>query len=428
MPAEADVVVVGAGLAGLAAATTLADAGLDVVVLEASDRVGGRVRTDRVDGYLADRGFQLLNPAYPAVGRLVDVDALRLGAFEAGVAARTDEGGDEPVRLGHPWHAPSLLAASAYGVRRDLASLPALARWAAPLLRRPGTSLAEHLRRRPDATLAESLNRDRVRGLPRRVLEAFIGGVVLDDTGATSAHLVRLLVASFVKATPGLPAAGMQALPDQLAAALPAPVRTQVRVGRVEPRGSDHLVRADAGSVRARHVVVAADGWSAGSLIADGEHDLPAPEARGVVTEWFATDAPPAPDDRRRLLHVDARETPTGPLLNAAVVTAAAPTYAPAGQHLVAASALLGPGRETGSAALRRHAGELLGTATDRWESVVRHEVPHALPGHPPPLRERRPVTVADGLHVCGDHRDTPSIQGALVSGRRAARAVLAAG
>jgi phytoene dehydrogenase-like protein len=83
VPARADVVVVGAGIAGLTAAVTLAHAGLDVVVVEASDGVGGRVRTDRLDGLRLDRGFQLLNPAYPAVRRLLDLPALNLRSFDA---------------------------------------------------------------------------------------------------------------------------------------------------------------------------------------------------------------------------------------------------------------------------------------------------------------------------------------------------------
>ncbi len=105
---RADVVVVGAGLAGLRCAQVLGEAGRDVVVLEASDGVGGRIRTDRVDGFLVDRGFQLLNPAYPAVRRWVDVDALGLQPFGAGVAVRTETG---LGLLGHPLRNPALVPA-----------------------------------------------------------------------------------------------------------------------------------------------------------------------------------------------------------------------------------------------------------------------------------------------------------------------------
>src|SRR5664279_886435 len=123
----ADIIVVGAGLAGLRCAVRLTELGREVVVVEAGDTVGGRVRTDVVDGFLVDRGFQVLNPAYPAVRRWVDVDALRLRPFGAGVAAVTDEG---RTALGHPLRAPRLLgpsARTALGAPKDVA---ALLRWA----------------------------------------------------------------------------------------------------------------------------------------------------------------------------------------------------------------------------------------------------------------------------------------------------------
>ncbi|TGN64459.1 FAD-binding protein [Nocardioides eburneiflavus] len=94
------------------------------------------------------------------------------------------------------------------------------------------------------------------------------------------------------------------------------------------------------------------------------------------------------------------------------------------GRHLVQGSALLGPGRDTDEASMRRDAGELLGTTTSGWEVVARHDVPHALPAQPVPDTAARPVRHGDVL-VCGDHRDTWSNQGALVSGQRAAAAVL---
>ena len=131
--------------------------------------------------------------------------------------------------------------------------------------------------------------------------------------------------------------------------------------------------------------------------------------------------APDAPDTD--LLHVDARATPTGPLVNTAVVSRAAPSYAPPGRHLVQGSAL-SPRTAATPTRMRRHAGDLLGVDPAGWEVVARHEVPHALPAQPVPFSTTRPVRHGDVV-VCGDHRDTGSIQGALVSGQRAAEALL---
>jgi len=206
---DADVLVVGAGLAGLACARTLERAGLSVIVLEAEDDVGGRMRTDVVDGFLCDRGFQVINPAYPALRRLADLDALQLRSFDAGVAVRHDRG---LAVLADPLRQPRLLPATLRSGYLKVRELVALARWAAPALR------PSQLTRVPDTTLAASLDEAGVSGrLRREVLEPFLAGVLADSSGETSAGFVRLLVRCFLGGTPGVPAAGVQSLPRQLA-------------------------------------------------------------------------------------------------------------------------------------------------------------------------------------------------------------------
>jgi phytoene dehydrogenase-like protein len=409
---ETDVVVVGAGLAGLRCAKALAAAGRDVVVLESSDRVGGRIRTDRVDGFLVDRGFQLLNPAYPAVRRWVDVDALGLQPFGAGVAARTDDGLSV---LGHPLREPALLPQTLRAVASRPREVAALARWAAPLLRpRPGTSLSEVLDSRADVERRTALDDAHLDGLLRRVVDRFFAGVLLEDDGSTADRFALLLTWMFVRGVPALPREGMAALPAQLAATL----GDRVHLGEHVRSVTGTSVTTDDATWSARQVVVATAAPEAAGLTG-----APVPAAKGVVTTWWS--APEAPCTH--LLHVDARRVPTGPLVNAAVVSRATPSYAPPGRHLVEGSALMGPGRDTDEQSMRRHAGDLLGIDPRTWEVVARHEVPDALPAQPAPYSAERPVRVGD-LVVCGDHRDTGSIQGALVSGQRAADAVLGAG
>lgn len=404
---RADVVVVGAGLAGLRCARVLAGAGRDVVVLEADDRVGGRIRTDRIDGFLVDRGFQLLNPAYPAVRRWVDVDALGLQPFGAGVAARTETGLDV---LGHPLRNPALIPSTLRVTGRRPQEVAALARWAAPLLRpRPGRELVDVLERRADVDRRSALDRAGVDGLLRRVVDRFFAGVLLEDDGSTADRFALLLTWMFVRGVPALPSDGMAALPAQLA----APLGDRIRLGQAVRRVTGTSVETDDGTLAAGHVVVAT-----GAPEAAGLTGVPVPATKGVVTVWWAT--PDAPDTD--LLHVDGRATPTGPLVNTAVVSRAAPSYAPPGRNLVQGSALSQDGGDTDE--MRRHAGDLLGLDPAGWEVVARHEVPHALPAQPVPFSTTRPVRHGDVV-VCGDHRDTGSIQGALVSGQRAAEALL---
>lgn len=407
---SSDVVVVGAGLAGLTCARELERAGLDAVVLERSDAVGGRVRTDLVDGYRCDRGFQLLNPAYPALKQLVDLDALDLRSFAAGAALAGPHGF---AIVADPRRSPGYLRhvlRSGYVRPAELARFGA---WAKPSLGSVRKLLAQE-----DQALADSLDSAGVRGRIRsEVFEPFFTGVLAEDRGETSAIFARLLVRSFALGTPGVPALGMQQLPEQIAADLRREVllgAEVVGVRRTHGRRPWHVATADEEYV-ARAVVVAADPAGAAGLTG-----VDAAAMKGLVTYWFATDEAPTDLD---LLVLD--PTRQGPVVNTAVMSNVAPDYAPDGNHLVQATALAGETRvEEGE--VRRHLDRMYRTSTARWDLVVVHHVVEALPEQRPGVSLRRPVDLGDGLFVAGDHRDTASIQGALVSGRRTAAAVRA--
>ena len=401
---QAEVVVVGAGLAGLLCAVTLEELGLSVQVLEASDAVGGRLRTDLIDGFRCDRGFQLLNPAYPAVRRYVDLAALELRSFAAGVAVAGDAG---TRVVADPRRSPTLLGrtlTSGYLRPNELARLAA---WAAPSLG-PVPRLLDHA----DVPLGESLDQAGVTGrLRREIFDPFFAGVLAEDNGTTSANFARLLLRSFLLGTPAVPAAGMAALPEQLVRRLRTPVVLNTQVTSVE---SGPVVVTPAGRWTARAVVVATDPEAAAALV-----PVDAPRMKGLSTYWFATTEAPRSD---RLLVVDGRRT--GPVVNSAVMSNVAPSYAPTGRQLVQATTLWPtPAVE---AEVRIQLTRLYGRSAGPWELLVRHAIPKALPEQLPPLRTRQPVDLGDGLFVAGDHRDTASIQGALVSGRRAANAVAA--
>lgn len=406
---DADVVVVGAGLAGLRCAATLTGAGRHVIVVDRAPEVGGRVATEQVDGFLVDRGFQVLNPAYPAIRRWVDVDALGMQGFGAGVLVRTDAGLRtlaDPRR--EPRRIPAALTSGLLSPR-DLAGLGA---WIAPVLAAPQRTLDAD-----DVSLREAFDRAHVTGSLRRVVDRFLAGVVVDSHQTTSAAFVRLLLRSFALGRPGLPRDGMAALPRQVAAPL-GDVRLSHDVEAVTPTS----VRTSHGTLTADRVVVATDAATAERLTG-----LPTRETKGLVTWWWS--APDRPHGST-MLAVDARgsDAPPGPVWNTCVVSNAAPSYAPAGRHLVQATTLLDrPDGDAPEGDVRRHVGEILGCPTDGWSVLARHHLPDALPAVPPPLQHRLPLESPAGVLVCGDHRDTSSIQGALVSGERAARQVLAA-
>lgn len=406
-----DVIVIGAGLAGLSAADALTESGYDVLVLEREEEIGGRQRTEEIDGFLSDRGFQVLNPAYPAVRRWIDVKDLDLQAFGAGVLVRNESG---LATLAHPFREPLTIPRTLASGLLQPGEIGALTRWLAPVLVAPKQVL-----RGADRTLAEGLDRAGVRGpLRTRVLEPFIAGVMAEDSGATSEVFVKLLVRMFALGVPGLPARGIRALPEQVAA------RVWSRKGRIhrgkqvvqvsETADGVGVEVADGSRSHARAVL-----FAVGPEVASELAGVPPVATKGLTTWWFAAEEPPSKSD---MLAVDG--TRSGPLVNTAVVSNAVPAYAPKGRHLVQATALLKPGTTISDDAARHHAGRIWGSSTDTWELLVRHDIPHALPAQPPPLRTTSKPSLGPRRFVCGDYRDSPSIQGALVSGRRVAQAV----
>ena len=411
---DTEVLVIGAGLAGLRCAAVLSAAGRDVTVWEAGEVVGGRVRTDVIDGFRCDRGFQVLNPAYPELKRAVDVSALNLQNFGAGVIVRRDTGTAPYVHpLRHPGRLLPMLAKAALGPR----DLLAVTRWAAPALR-PQALKSLH---RADLSLAEALDQAGVRGEVRRVIDRFLAGVLLDDTGSSSNAFALLLARSFALGVPAVPAEGMHALPLLLAAQLGDRIMLQRKADRIDREAAGWRVRSGDHAVGARHVVVAADPAAAAALT----NQAP-PRMHSVVTDWWASDEPPTDE---KMLWIDGRAAAHGPVLNVAVMSAVAATYAPPGRQLIAASALAGrDGTAPAEDVTRRHAADILGVRPGRWELVQRHVVRDALPAQLPPLSVRRPVHTPTGIWLCGDHRDTASLQGALVSGRRTAAELLRTG
>jgi protoporphyrinogen oxidase len=399
------VVVVGAGLAGLTCAVELYRRDVEVVVLESSDAVGGRVRTDRVDAMLLDRGFQLLNPAYPALRGLVDLAALDLHGFGAGVVVAS--GGTRSV-LADPRRSPIDIGGA---FDRSTGSLLEKARFAA-YVASVSVGSGERVKKRRDQPYGQALDAAGIKGrLRRAVLDPFLAGVLAEDTQESSRMFVDLQLRMFARGTPSLPADGMQALPEQIAAALPAGcIHLDTPVTGIGPRG----VSTPDSSWQGEAVLVATDGSTAASLTG-----LPAPEMRGLTTFYHRAAHSPA---ARPLLHVDGDRS--GPVVNTAVVSDVAPGYCRDGA-LVSTTVLGAHEDQDTAAAVTSQLARIYGVSTSQWEPVATYAIENALPAMVSPLDLRQSVSLGDGLFVAGDHRDTASIQGAIVSGRRAARAIV---
>jgi phytoene dehydrogenase-like protein len=383
-------------------------------VLEASDGVGGRVRTDLHAGFRLDRGFQVLLTAYPHTARLVDYAALDPQRFYPGALVYRD---GRLRRLGDPRRAPlGALAALRDGVASP-ADLPAFLRLVS---RFQGPTLRE-IFARPDAPAIDVL---RAAGLPDRLVDGFfrpfLGGIFLERELLTSSRMLDFVLRMFARGPIVVPADGMGAIPAQIAEGLrPGALRLHAPVARVE----DAAVVLEGGErIAARAVVVATDGPAAARLVPA----LPTPRTCAQTCLYFTAPEPPV---REPILVLDGEGR--GPVNNLAVMSEVAPSYAPPGRALIAASVVGDPPEDDAALAARVRAQvrDWFGVPVDGWEQLRTYRVRDALPDQAPPALDpaARPLRFGEALWMAGDHRENGSIEGAILCGERAAKEVAAA-
>ncbi|MEI2720735.1 MAG: FAD-dependent oxidoreductase [Gemmatimonadales bacterium] len=409
----APVVIVGAGLAGLAAARRLTLAGVPCSLLEASDDVGGRVRTDAIDGFLVDRGFQVLLTAYPECRAVLDYEALDLRAFEPGAMVRA---GGAWHRLADPFRRPGPAVASLLdnlGSWRDKAAVLRLRQRALEgslddLFARPATSTRTVLE-------AFGFSAD----FTTAFLEPWLGGIFLGRDLGTSSRMLEFVMRMMAQGDSAIPARGMGMIPAQLAAALPAgTVQLRRRVVALDAAG----VRLDDGQVvPASEMIIATEGDTAATLLG-----LPAPtRPRGATSLAFA--APTAPWRGRDLL---LNGEGSGPVNSLVVSSELSEATAPAGAALATVASIDAhpEGDDALERAVRRQLTDWFGAEVAHWRLLRLHRIRYAQPDQLPEDLDpiERPVRLGAGRYVAGDHRETASLHGALHSGRRAAEALLA--
>lgn len=412
MPNGPDVLIIGAGLAGLCCARKLQEAGVSFQIVEAGDGVGGRLRTDEVDGFLLDRGFQVLLTAYPEARRMLDYAQLELKPFAAGALSWF---AGKLNKLVDPWRVPGMWREV---FRSDFGTLADKLRIARLRGRLKRMSIEEILRRpersTKDALLAEGFSQEMI----HRFFRPFVGGILLDGELKTSSRMFEFIFKMLAEGDTSVPARGMGAIPAQIAAKLPADA---IRLNaRVESLHENEITLAGGEALRARTIVVAADGPAAAHLVGEAE-----PASRSVTCFYYSAEEPPVPYPML-VINGDG----AGPVNNFAVMTEVAPSYAPSGKHLVSVS-VLGTQQLTDAQLggfIIAQMKNWFGPVARSWRFLKSYRIPHAQPQQYPGALEpaERPVRVRPGVYLCGDHRDTASINGAMLSGRRAAEAVLA--
>ncbi|TFG52267.1 MAG: FAD-dependent oxidoreductase [Gemmatimonadales bacterium] len=409
------VAIVGGGLAGLCAARRLTDAGVGCTIFEAGDRVGGRVATDTVDGFLLDRGFQVFLTSYPEARRVLDYEGLEPHEFLSGSLVRWS---GRMYTIADPWRQPLEGMKSLFTPVMRLGDATKLARLRQDAIERTRTGAAAE----PDQSTLRYL---KGLGLSSEVIARFFtpffGGVFLDSELATSRSMFDVVFAMVATGRAALPARGMAAIPEQLRAGLPPDmVRTHSSVRRVGP-GAVELASGE--QVRASHIIVATDAAEAASL----SPIRPRVTWHGCTTIYFAADQAPFAEP---VLVLNGDGLASGPVNHVAVPSNVAPSYAPPGAALVSATVLGVPA--TQESTLLEQARQQLtgwfGPGVGAWRHLRTDRIPHALPAY---RLSRAPNAgaaerVDETVFACGDYLENPSINGAMLSGRRAAGQVLA--
>jgi len=411
MSENPQVLIVGAGLAGLTCAWSLHQAKVSFEILEAADSIGGRVQTDIVKGFLLDRGFQVLLTAYPEAREMLDYSALLLRQFYPGAMVRV---GDRFHQLADPVRQPLDALANIFSPVGTLRDKLLMAR----LRRRVSTTGLEELFARPERKTLEALQAE---GFSDSLIQAFFkpffGGVFLDPDLNTSSRMFEFLFRMFSLGEASLPTNGMEAIPDQICARLPA---AAVRLNTPVAKVSTNTVRLESGEqLSADAVVIATDGHTAARLL-----ERRAPRSHAVACVYFGADRPPVSEP---LLVLNGNGN--GPVNNLCVPSVVSSSYAPAGAALISATVLRPERFEPAlmEGIVREQLSNWFGPSVRKWEHLKTYRINRALP-------EQLSLTgsacehsgyVTKGLYICGDHTGTASINGAMKSGRLAGQAIV---
>jgi protoporphyrinogen oxidase len=382
------VLVIGAGLAGLSAALTLQKKGCEVTVLEASDRAGGRVATDEIDGFILDRGFQLINASYPEIKRGGYLDGVDFKIAPRTIGISSSRG---LVRLGDPRNALFSIFSKASG------SIFAKASFLRYLVSSP----------KADESVEAHLLRTGTADLYQKVLKPFLQGVFLADPAQVSAVIGREIIASFIGGKSGIPVGGVGQLVEKMATQV-KDLRLNVQVEEILNDG----VVTNVGKISASQMILATDLTTAGQLTGAQQVGRLASS-----TTWYhATRTPPSLSAE---LILDSEDR--GPVVNSIVISNLSKRYAPSGEHLISSTTI----KHSSESEVRRHLAKMWGSSTEDWRFLAKYEINSALPLFEPGYIKSDAAEKNSAIYRAGDYLESPSQNGALLSGRKAAEQLL---
>ncbi|MFN8357154.1 MAG: NAD(P)/FAD-dependent oxidoreductase [Spirosomataceae bacterium] len=402
-------VIIGAGMAGLSCAKYLHDKGIYATILEASDAVGGRVRTDVVDGFTLDRGFQILLTAYPEAQKLLDYQELNLKTFRSGVLIRQ---GARSIKMADPFKEASAVMSTLFSPVGSLADKLRVLRLAMSVSDQPDEEFFKN-------NSSDTLSFLKEYGWSNRMIEnfftPFFGGVFLENELATSSSFFEFVFKQFYAGEAAIPAKGIQQIPNQVLSKIP---RAQLRLHTKVTQLSDNKVTLATGEVMyADAIVLATDAHQAALLLGK----TPQRTFTTTTCTYFAADRSPLSDN---MLVVNTNRQSA--VHNLCVPSDIAPDYAPAGKALISVSTqgLRHYDEAELTAQIKKELVEWYGSEVNQWQHLRTYHIPEALPAFLPNAA-MAPLQLSKTLYQCGDQTAYPSLNAAIMTGRQVAEMIL---
>ena len=402
------IVIIGAGIAGLTCAKYLKDKGVDALILEASDGVGGRVRTDVVEGFRLDRGFQVLLTSYPEAKKLLNYDDLRLKNLPSGARVRC---GDDFFVMPNPLKdiltAPQALF-SPVGNLLDKIKILQL-----NLETRNAVEPDDSSSKSTESTLAFLKNYGYSETIINRFFVPFFRGVFLEENLATDSSFFKFLYNHFASGDVVLPEAGMQAIPEQIAGHLsPEQIRLNTPVKEINGK---NIYLENGEMIEADKLVLATDARSGAKLLGKDSKV----EFNSTVCLYFETDSPLELGSAPYLIINSNQNELIDHLLVASDVV---PSYAPSGKTLISVN-IVG-GKAIADALLEENTkAELSQWFSSKiiWQHLKTYRIPNALPQYNQNSLIDTELKINEYTYRCGDYTAYPSLNAAMKTGREVA-------
>lgn len=404
-----DVIIIGAGLSGLSAAIHLQNEGREVFIIESTDRVGGRIKTDMHEGFRLDRGFQVLLTAYPEAKKILDYEALNLQKMLPGANVIYDGGNFE---VSDPFRQPSALFSTIFAPAGSLAD-----KIKTFLLKKKLQNKSiEQIFSQPETT---SLEKIKAYGFSSKMINRFyapfMAGIYLENNLKTSSRIFDFVMKMFSEGDAAIPALGMEEIPKQLASKLPTDcfLFNQKVVDIVDNK----VYTEDGQCFEASQILIATNANELSSKFYPQQKI----EKQQVTNVYFEAKEAPL---KKAIVTLNASKNKKW-VNNLTVLTNVSKAYAPAGKILISVSCngYLNVQDEEIAENMRRELLPWYGESVLQWKMLKTYKIPYALPNQDAVLDDIKAseIKISETLFICGDHLLNGSINAALKTGRLAA-------